>query len=230
MQRLAFTLITFIAAAAVVAPAASAAARRTLPVRPAAVIPTPAQTAIPAPTPAPVLAPVLGEVSAASCSDASTAKAFAAFGDSADYALAPGGSFEGSTAGWTFDDAQIVSGNESAGVLGGSRSLLIRDHGKAISPEFCISPDHPTFRFVTVGGEVDLKINYRTLDRLYDVDDELAGETDNTTGRWLPSQIHPLATEIAASKLAKGVLARIEIRADDDVRIDNLLIDPYRRG
>lgn len=172
----------------------------------------------------------IGEVSPSSCTDATTKQAFAPFGDLADYALAPGGSFEGSLAGWTLDRATVVSGNETAGVVGGGRSLFIRRGGKAISPEFCLSPDHPTFRFMTVGGEVELEIQYRTLDRLWDVDDELAGETTNRSGRWQPSKIHPLATEIPDHKLARGVLARIELQAEDDLRIDNLLIDPYRRG
>lgn len=217
--------VSVLAAAAVLASAAPAsAALRRAPT----LTPTPTPTPAPAATPTPT--PTIGEVSQASCDAVTTKQAFAAFGDLADYALAPGGSFEGSLDGWTLEKASVVSGNESVGILGGAKSLLIRDGGKAISPEFCLSPAHPTFRFVTVGGEVNLKINYRTLDRLYDVDDELAGETDNKSGKWQPSEIHPLATEIPASKLAKGVLARIELRADDDVRIDNLLIDPYRRG
>src|SRR3954470_1807152 len=84
----------------------------------------------------------------ASCAAAPTVKAFAAFGDSANYSLAPGGSFESGLAGWSLTGASVVTGNETAKVhgAGDSKSLAISATGKAVSPAFCVGIEHPTFR------------------------------------------------------------------------------------
>lgn len=164
----------------------------------------------------------------ATCNVPTTFKAFKAFGDTADYAFAPGGSFESGTAGWSLTGASVVSGNDTSGVFAGSKSLLIRDHGRVVSPWFCVSADHPTFRYTTRGGEVEMEIDYIVIGD-NDIDDSLTGET-NGGGTWAPSQVHGLATEIPAAKLAKGVLARLVWEAEDDVYVDNVLVDPYRRG
>ena len=73
-----------------------------------------------------------------------------------------------------------------------------------------------------------MEIDYRIIGD-DDIDDH---STDETRGgsKWAPSNISDLATKIPASKLAKGVVARLVFKADDDVSIDNVLVDPYRRG
>ena len=48
---------------------------------------------------------------AAACTPAATTQAFAKFGDTADYSLAPGGDFDGDTTGWVLTGgARIQSG------------------------------------------------------------------------------------------------------------------------
>lgn len=163
-----------------------------------------------------------------SCTEPSTFKAFKAFGDNADYAFAPGGSFESGTAGWSLDRASVVTGNDSSGVYGGTKALRIANGGRVVSPWFCVTPANPHFRYTTYGGEIEMEIDYRVFGET-DIDDDLVGET-NGGGKWGPSAQHELATEIPASKLDKGVLARIIFEAEDDVYVDNLLVDPYRRG
>lgn len=162
------------------------------------------------------------------CTEPSTFKAFKAFGDNADYAFAPGGSFENGTAGWSLDGASVVNGNDTSGVYAGSKALKIGDGGRVVSPWFCVTPANPHFRYTTYGGEIEMEIDYRVFGES-DIDDDLVGET-NGGSQWAPSAKHELATEIPQSKLAKGVLARIIFEAEDDVYVDNLLIDPYRRG
>lgn len=174
-----------------------------------------------------VTAPVVGEMTE-TCGETVAFKAFAAFGDQADYAFAPGGTFEQGAAGWSLDQAQVVSGNETAGVYAGSRSLFIRDRGRAVSPWFCVTADHPHFRYVARGGEIEMEIDYKIVGD-DDIDDDLVGET-NAPRSWAASQQHELATEIPSSKLSKGVVARIIFEAEDDVWVDNVLVDPYRRG
>jgi hypothetical protein len=63
---------------------------------------------------------------------------FATFGDLADYSLVQGGSFEGPSAGWSFNNASVVSGEQP--LAGPGRQLLsIAQTGEATSPTFCLS-------------------------------------------------------------------------------------------
>lgn len=171
--------------------------------------------------------PAVSEMSA-SCEATTPFQAFAAFGDTADYAFAPGGSFEHGTAGWSLNGAAVVSGNETAGVYPGTSSLFIKDHGRVVSPWFCVTADHPHFRYVARGGEIEMEIDYKVVGDS-DIDDDLVGET-NAPSHWAASEQHELATEIPGHKLKKGVVARIIFEAEDDVYVDNVLVDPYRRG
>ena len=50
---------------------------------------------------------------ACTVANAATSQPFARFGDTSLYTLAPSGSFEAGTAGWTLDGASLQSGNES---------------------------------------------------------------------------------------------------------------------
>lgn len=183
---------------------------------------------------------------AAACVEQPTTQAFLKFKDLADYSLAPSGDFETALKGWTLTNAKVVAGNETAGVLPGTRSLLLGASlsggaAEAISPEFCITEDHPTFRFLTKNiatGKSRLKTElvYRTLEDLDDIDDKTADIVYQESQMWAPSAINPLATELTESKLREGVLMRISFQVSSSVvkkggvQIDNLLIDPYRRG
>lgn len=194
----------------------------------------------PTPTPAPVVSTAATTAAAAatvpaitnemtqSCSEVATFQAFKPFGDTANYAFAPGGHFENGTAGWSLSGASVVSANDTTGVYGGSKALRIADGGRVVSPWFCVTPENPHFRYVTYGGEIEMEIDYKVIGDS-DIDDDLVGET-NGGSRWAPSKMHELATEIPSSKLSKGVVARIIFEAEDNVYVDNVLVDPYRRG
>jgi hypothetical protein len=174
-----------------------------------------------------VSAPAVGEMNA-KCTEPASFKAFALFGDFADYSFAPGGSFEAGASGWSLTNASITTKNESLGIFAGAKSLFIKKRGRVVSPWFCVTPAHPTFRYVTYGGEIEMEIDYKVTTET-DIDDKLVGET-NGGSKWGPSAIHPLAVKIPASKFKKGVVARIVFEAEDDVYVDNVLVDPYRRG
>jgi hypothetical protein len=174
-----------------------------------------------------VSAPAVSEMTT-TCTESTSFKAFSAFGDNADYSFAPGGSFEGGAAGWSLDDATVVDGNETLGIFGGTKRLFIKDRGRVVSPWFCVTPEHPTFRYVTYGGEIEMEIDYKVVGES-DIDDKLVGET-NGGAKWAPSAVHALAAKIPDYKLSKGVLARIVFEAEDDVYVDDVLVDPYRRG
>jgi hypothetical protein len=73
---------------------------------------------------------------------------FAAWGDTSDYFLAPGASFESATTSWT--GGSLTAGNDPFYLAGGNQrqSLLIASGKTASSPSFCADVTHPDFRFV----------------------------------------------------------------------------------
>ncbi len=179
-------------------------------------------------TAAPLTSPAVTEMNA-TCKEPTSFKAFQLFGDYANYSFAPGGSFEAGATGWSLSGAYVTTKNENLGIFAGTKSLYIKDNGRVVSPWFCVTPDHPTFRYVTYGGEIEMEIDYKVITES-DIDDKLVGETNGSSTKWGPSAIHPLALEIPDYKLVKGVVARIVFEAEDNVYVDNVLVDPYRRG
>lgn len=87
--------------------------------------------------------------SAPDCTPKPTTQPFKQWGDSAQYNLAPGGSFEGGAGSWSLaGGAKIVSGNEPWKVAGAShsRSLQLPPGATATSPVICVGLEHPTLR------------------------------------------------------------------------------------
>ncbi|MGH2869575.1 MAG: hypothetical protein ACRDNK_18670 [Solirubrobacteraceae bacterium] len=85
----------------------------------------------------------------ASCPAVTSTQLLSGLGDSAFYAPVSGGTFEGSTDGWSFRNASVVSGNEPWNVFAStdSNSLGIAAGGSATSPPFCLDYTLPSFRF-----------------------------------------------------------------------------------
>src|ERR1700759_5037611 len=83
-----------------------------------------------------------GAAFAAQCPTQSAKQKFSKFGDSSNYFLVPGGSFEGTEAqvGWTLSGATLTSGNEPFHLNGFSddQSLQVGDGGSATSPSFFV--------------------------------------------------------------------------------------------
>ncbi|MDQ8043240.1 MAG: hypothetical protein AAGC46_04575 [Solirubrobacteraceae bacterium] len=204
----------------------------------AAAAPAAASAATTTPTPAP---------STPACSSGTTTQAFAKFQDLADYALAPGGDFESGTAGWSLYNSAIVAGNETTGVRSGTHSLLLGASPRggnvmAVSPAFCVTPEHPTFRFLVKSNTADAQrsgllvaIDYRVAGSAW-VNVQTSTIGLQPSRDWVPSAVSPLATKIPASALAAGVTVRLSFlayastAAAGGLQIDNLMIDPYRRS
>ena len=176
-------------------------------------------------------------LAAAACVEAPTTKAFAKWGDDAEYSAAPAGGFE--TAGWTlYNGAKITTGNESGGVSPGSRSLMLPRTGMAVSPEFCVSEANPTFRFM-----VRPNFWYSTYQALVVYRDAAGALTQaqfvssNATaifpGTWKPSAVSPLATKIPLITTGSGATASVQIilrEGEGSTQFDSVMVDPYRRG
>ena len=85
----------------------------------------------------------------ASCNPTTT-EAFAAFGDTNDYFLAPGGSFESGTPAWNLSGgAAPAAGNNTAVTDSATNttSLSLPSGSSATSPWVCVTANAPTMRF-----------------------------------------------------------------------------------
>ncbi len=180
----------------------------------------------------------------ASCPPQPTTKAFAKFGDNADYALAPRGNFEVGTSGWSLFNARTIAGNETAGILPGVRSLALGTgwfSGPTLvtSPEFCVSDEHPYFRYMLkANGAVGLLatfISYRDSNgSLVQQQVKSNVSTNLLPGKWKPSQLNPLSVNLPIGpgqiKYVRLVFVTPASMNGAGYQIDNVMIDPYRRG
>lgn len=194
------------------------------------------------------LAAALPAVAQASCTPMPTSQAFAKYGDTAAYYLAPGGSFEsGTTTGWSLTGgASFVSGNENLGVTSGSRSLSLPVGATATSPSFCVDDTQPSFRFAARVSSLDG--GYAAIVLYRDAAGKLTnaqftsssdGSYWNGASAWNPSAISPLATKIPL--LSTEATASVQLKFIGTTKaygffvgaksyIDSVMVDPYRRG
>jgi hypothetical protein len=194
------------------------------------------------------LAGALPAAAQAACTPMPTAQSFAKFGDTAEYYLAPGGSFEsGTTTGWTLTGgASFVSGNENIGVTSGSKSLSLPVGATATSPSFCVDDTQPSFRFAAKVSSLDG--GYAAVVLYRDAAGKLTnaqftssanGTYWNGASAWNPSAISPLATKIPL--LSSAATATVQLKFIGTTKaygffvgarsyIDSVMVDPYRRG
>jgi hypothetical protein len=83
------------------------------------------------------------------CGDRQLSRPFLRWLDPMQYTLAPGGTFEAGTRGWTLKGgAAVVTGNEPWKVSGaGSRSLYLPSGSSATTPPVCVETLDPTVRY-----------------------------------------------------------------------------------
>lgn len=170
------------------------------------------------------LAATPAAASADDCEYGPISRAFAQFGDNADYYLAPGGDFESLT--WRASrGATLVSGNEPFQLAPGSRSLKLGSGEWVTSPELCVSRDTPHLRYVAKGsGVFSVDVRMWAPGRMTS---SSIGRWSNTGGEWEPSRIVNLWT----SGLGQGetALATVTFRSGGDWLLDDVFVDPYRR-
>src|SRR4051794_448622 len=174
----------------------------------------------------------------AACTATATTKAFAAFGDTADYSLAPAGAFESGTAGWSLTGASLVNGNESAKVHGAAdaKSLAINATGKAVSPSFCVGIQHPTFRLFarrTSGtwGVLNLKLRAKGSDGV--VNETVVGSVTAGDAAWHPTAPIALSTVLGLWNADQSASVQLVFDPEDyggAWAIDDVYIDPYSKN
>jgi hypothetical protein len=91
---------------------------------------------------------------AADCGSRTLTQPFSRFGDSNQYFLAPGASFESGTSGWSLSNAAVVTGNNSYFLRSSADTKSLRITGSATSPRFCITRDDPLVRFAAKSTKI----------------------------------------------------------------------------
>jgi hypothetical protein len=159
-------------------------------------------------------------------------QAFSQFGDTNQYALAPGGDFESDLSTWTLSNGSaVVNGSEPFAVTGtlGTRSLMIPAGGQASSAPVCVDPTRDKFRFVvqSVSSRARLKVEALFVkDGSTRVSVVNVGYVSSTPGKWQPTAI---LRNSASRYLSGGGRVTYRFTAENGtVQMDDLHIDPRR--
>jgi hypothetical protein len=171
----------------------------------------------------------------ASCPPINAVQDMTALGDYNFYAPLSGGTFEGSTDGWTFNNAQVVPGNEPWNVVSStdSNSLNIAAGGSATSPTFCVDSTIPSFRFFAQS----LGSGWRsglTVSAIYTLSNGQSGQAWITrlySGDY--TSWEPTPSLALGSQLPVGQTATVQLVFSAGWRgawnIDDVLLDPYAK-
>ncbi|MGH2896175.1 MAG: hypothetical protein ACRDPM_23300 [Solirubrobacteraceae bacterium] len=176
-----------------------------------------------------------GAALAAQCPTQSAKQKFSHWGDSSNYFLVAGGSFEGTPAqvGWTLSGATLTPGNEPFLIngAGDDQSLLINGGGSATSPQFCVDSTMPSLRFFvrqTAPGS-DLRVQGVVPTSHGPMTLTVADLPDGSIASWTPVQINVATYRIPRGYSVAGAL-RFLAGGSGSWQIDDVYVDQYRAG
>ena len=170
-------------------------------------------------------------ISTDACDNAALTQPFAQWHDTSVYKLVTGGSFEGSTAGWTLSNgAKVVSGSEPYGATGtvGSHSIDLPAGASVTSPFTCVDAAYPTFRFF---GKNNGLLSTMAVSVVYKL--PLLGQVavpvgiDALSGAWAPSA--PMLTASVVTSLLSGGTTQVALRFTEltgNSQVDDVFVDP----
>ena len=178
---------------------------------------------------------LLGSSSTSCTSLGTTSKPFARWLDYFNYQLFPGGSFEATKHGWTLSKAAVVTGNEAFYVRQGTdmRALEINAGGSARSASFCVGIEHPTIRLFARNtgsalGRLDIAVTFKTPLGLT-VTQPVGSVLGAAHASWAPTL--PQLVPVTIPLIAGGTPITFRFTASGSTwRIDDVYVDPYRRG
>jgi hypothetical protein len=159
-----------------------------------------------------------------------------ALGDTSLYTIAPGGSFEAGTTGWTLNGSKVQSGNESYHVNGSanSNSLFIPPTSNPVSAPICVSNATLTFRFFAKqagSGWAEMNINVLWTDASGVSHVSTAGGLSPVTG-WGLTQVYDLGAMLPLWQSGSTLSVRIQFvpaSTGGPVSIDDIEVDPYSK-
>ena len=158
------------------------------------------------------------------------------FGDSNLYSLAPGGSFESATNGWTLNGSSVQSGNESYKVNGSSHShsLLVPATSQPVSAPICVSSATPYFRFFAKqagSGWSEMNINVLWTDSSGSHVTTAGGLSPTTS--WGLTQSYNLGAMLGPV-FQPGITLSVRLQfvpasGGAPIAIDDIEVDPYSK-
>jgi hypothetical protein len=172
---------------------------------------------------------------AAGCPAAATSKPFSPWDDYARYQLAPGGSVENATSGWSLaGGAAVVEGNETFMVTspGDHRSLRLPGGSSATTARMCVGREHPTFRFfvkrssgpTTSSLAVDVVYTDASGCELSLRAGVVSGSREWAPSRALPTMVEQIATPTGTVRIS----FRFKPQGSGTWSIDDVYVDPHR--
>jgi hypothetical protein len=178
---------------------------------------------------------LIGTGSASYC-DPTASQPFATWGDSAAYALAPGGSFETGVPAWSLSGgAKLVSGNEPFYLHGAKdkSSLLLPTGSSATSPTMCFALGdwHARFLMKNVGSASgSLRVSVVVPSLLGGLLTVLDGGTVTGNGTWQPSpRIGLLLSNVTSLVGTRAVAFRFTpVGRGAAYQIDDVYLDPWK--
>jgi len=168
-----------------------------------------------------------------SCAD-NPERPFAAWGDNSLYTLAPNGSLEAGSSGWSLSGARVIP--QSNTLRRGSYSLSLPRGSSATSPAACVKVADPASRFFlrntgASDGRLKVEVTYKTLLGLFTMSATLGYVQSD--GSWQPSPKygHVLQNILGTLALNSNLSASLRFRFTPVGRgasfeIDDLFVDP----
>jgi hypothetical protein len=155
-------------------------------------------------------------------------------GDTSNYVLVPGGSFESGAPGWTLGrGAAVVSGNEPWRVNGSrdSHSLYIPSGSYATTPAMCFAPGDWHMRFFAASSSnslssLQVRVRVQSLCGLLTF---LDGGTVRANSTWQPSPRLALLLTNLTGLIATDAVSFQFVPGDSaSWRIDDVYLDPWK--
>jgi hypothetical protein len=175
-------------------------------------------------------------VGVSNCPVTSDSQAFLAWGDSAEYFLAPGGN---SAAGWSLSGgASAVAGGDGYSLGGNApstRSLTLPDGSSATTSQICVGINSPSVRFMArnPGASTSTLQVTATFDSTFGLAQSMVIGDITAATPWNPSAPLPLVANLLP--LLPGNQTPITLTFSPqgqggDWQIDDLYVDPWTRG
>jgi hypothetical protein len=177
--------------------------------------------------------------SAPNCANQLFEQPFVRFGDTANYKLVGGGTFEGGAPGWKLSRAKVVSGSNPYQVNGGghSKALQISGGGVATSPTTCVGLEHPTMRFFVKSSGGLLSLSTMTVSVLVETSLGLVVEVPTLplelpSTKWHASGRHLIVANLLPLLPNSYTPVAFRFRAVGGATwtIDDVYVDPRRRS
>lgn len=172
------------------------------------------------------------EVSTSPCVESALSQPFTQWGDTNEYELAPGGSFDGGQTNWTLTGgASVVSGGDpyNAGGAASPSSVSLPAGASAQSPFTCIDLSDPTFRFFMrrTGGFLNTMLVQAVVEVPGVGDVPVPVGVVSASGAWRPSPA--LLTGSALTSMLPGSSGQVALRftsLSGSSQVDDVFVDP----